>query len=504
MALRLVAATVVALALHSADASNEDVACASDAFADVRCATSTSAALLQTGFKHTHTQEQAPPTYDCTGADQQGRCWFLSELGETCMSTCARQGRSFSYAIADPERPLMPTLVNHQPKLKQEAWAALECYVPGEDRYHTANENAARHFSNDIGNWSHESCKLACPCGEVGSDRCVWKQAAGCVSQFMFRGVEYSGCATVDPEHETPWCQHQYQHTDKDDANLVKDWSSCTYTCEDEVPARPVVPVEPTRPIVPVEPTRPSQDAECGWSPAPSCVNEFNYEGNQYVGCTGADHDKKWCSNSDPYLGSWDYCTYTCTQKPNPVVPVVPVVPIVPVMPVDQSEECTWQPALGCSATFQYKGADYTGCTDMDHPAPWCSRDRVHTEAWYTCTRVCQRPVAPVPVPQPTPTGEDTICARHPEVEKDSIGNAATLDEVGYHITASAESPINMKRFVCRVVAKIGCKVTDQASLLGFVPFYSGIVAHQTYRNLEYELTTLCHAGGRWVQFRQP
>lgn len=74
-----------------------------------------------------------------------------------------------------------------------------------------------------------------------------------------------------------------------------------------------------------------------------------------------------------------------------------------------------------------------------------------------------------------------------------------TLDEAGYKISASANSPINMKRFVCRVVGKLECRVTDLASLMAFVPYYSGSITEQTYQHLESELTTLCHAGGKWV-----
>jgi len=74
-----------------------------------------------------------------------------------------------------------------------------------------------------------------------------------------------------------------------------------------------------------------------------------------------------------------------------------------------------------------------------------------------------------------------------------------TLDEAGYKIAASADSPINMKRFVCRVVGKLECRVQDMASLMAFVPYYSGLISAQTYAHLESELSTLCHAGGKWV-----
>lgn len=80
------------------------------------------------------------------------------------------------------------------------------------------------------------------------------------------------------------------------------------------------------------------------------------------------------------------------------------------------------------------------------------------------------------------------------------------MDEAGYLVAASADSPVNMKRFVCRVTEKIGCKVTELPALMAFVPYYSGLASHQSYAFLEAELITLCHAGGNWVvpYLRQP
>jgi len=90
-------------------------------------------------------------------------------------------------------------------------------------------------------------------------------------------------------------------------------------------------------------------------------------------------------------------------------------------------------------------------------------------------------------------------CYRNPAAQNDVIGATVTLDEAGYKIAASAGSPINMKRFICRVSSKIGCRVTDLSSLMAFVPYYSGAVSSQTYNRLETELATLCHTGGQWL-----
>jgi hypothetical protein len=90
-------------------------------------------------------------------------------------------------------------------------------------------------------------------------------------------------------------------------------------------------------------------------------------------------------------------------------------------------------------------------------------------------------------------------CSRNSQTENDVLGSSVSLDEAGYKIAAAADSPINMKRFICRVVDKIECRVTDYSALMAFVPYYSGLVSHQTYAHLQNELVTLCHTGGKWV-----
>jgi hypothetical protein len=160
--------------------------------------------------------------------------------------------------------------------------------------------------------------------------------------------------------------------------------------------------------------------------------------------------------------------------------------------------QCTWKQRPACAKSFTYKGVNYTGCSDVDHPSPWCSYDRIHKGNWTTCERVCTPAV--LPTASPTNASEDGApCDRHPEHENDAIGNLATLDAEGYKIGVATDSAINMKRFVCRVAQKIDCRVTDYPSLMAFVPNYLGSVIHETYEHLEAELRALCHTGGKWV-----
>jgi hypothetical protein len=95
---------------------------------------------------------------------------------------------------------------------------------------------------------------------------------------------------------------------------------------------------------------------------------------------------------------------------------------------------------------------------------------------------------------------EDTApCARHPEYENDAIGNLATLDDSGYKIVVAADSNINMKRFVCRVVDKIDCTVIDYSGLMAFLPWDLGSSIHKNYSTVESELSSICNDGSSWV-----
>jgi len=136
--------------------------------------------------------------------------------------------------------------------------------------------------------------------------------------------------------------------------------------------------------------------------------------------------------------------------------------------------------------------------------ATQCKHELHHSPLFPEELQKCLEPeptTAPTqaPAPAPAPVGPNDPCARHPDAENDVVGNHVTLDESGYKVLASLDSPVNTKRFVCRVVEHINCKVVDFAGLMGFVPYYSGVAAHQTYDHLESELKMLCHAGGKWV-----
>jgi hypothetical protein len=132
---------------------------------------------------------------------------------------------------------------------KQGPWVAFECFAPEEDRYHTANGNAAKH-QDDLGAFSHEGCKLACPCGGyIGEDKtdevvddepetepeaepelephsegnltCTWVPQSNCSQSFAYNGKNYTGCAAVD--YPTPWCSYDSVHKGS--------WATCSRVC---------------------------------------------------------------------------------------------------------------------------------------------------------------------------------------------------------------------------------------------------------------------------------
>lgn len=416
----------------------------------------------------------------------------------------------------------MPDLLSRQDDSgKMQPWAALECYVESEDHWHPANEDAAKNYFGNVGAWTNAKCRLACPCGDAEAASCKWRQPPACAPEFEWNGVLYTGCTSVD--HDRPWCQHHHQHTDKDEPH-PDDWSNCLYSCGPDTGNYAV-------------------EDGCEWTPASTCAPEFDYEGTHYVGCTATDHHTPWCSNADPYAGSWSHCSYGCNYTASETLQSPGISNTTETVNKLNNESakddmlCYWQPTPECSRSFSYKGVDYLGCTYEDHPTPWCSLDRVHRGFFSLCTRVCNSSasgtvkvvtttttttttttrtttttttemsttMADVATDAPTaaaarPTVQEKPCDRHPEAENDAIGQAATLDEAGYQVTAAEDSPINMKRFICRVVDKIDCEVNDLPSLYGFVPHYSGTVSHQTYQHLEAELKIICHSGGKWIE----
>lgn len=112
----------------------------------------------------------APAAAQCpnAGFSAHDRCWYLSDAGASCKATCSAQGLQYSHFTAPEASPIVPSLLNRNPATKQFAWGRLECYVPGDDRYHAAQAVAASNTGDngEAGDWSVSVCRLSCPCGK--------------------------------------------------------------------------------------------------------------------------------------------------------------------------------------------------------------------------------------------------------------------------------------------------------------------------------------------------
>lgn len=158
----------------------------------------------------------------------QGRCWLLSELGDSCGQTCAAQGRPLNFTLADPTDPIVPKLLGTEPTGGQEnPWGVFECFVPEKDSYRAANEKVVQQ-AEKIWNWSYPSCQLACPCGPVGGAGKCWQKAPGCLSAYIYNGTRYSQCIALD--RDQPWCMKVPQRATLDDIKPAE-WSSCVDSC---------------------------------------------------------------------------------------------------------------------------------------------------------------------------------------------------------------------------------------------------------------------------------
>jgi len=104
------------------------------------------------------------------GIRQLERCWYLSPINTNCRDTCAKHGLAFDWAFVGDGQPIIPQLLGHQPKRKQEPWGRLECFVKEENRYHPAQPKPASNTGDeggDPGEWKYYNCELACSCSPM-------------------------------------------------------------------------------------------------------------------------------------------------------------------------------------------------------------------------------------------------------------------------------------------------------------------------------------------------
>lgn len=106
---------------------------------------------------------------DGEGIRAQDRCWYLSKVGNNCATTCAEHG--LMYAFTAPVIDMVPKIMGHSPATRQAPWLFVECYVPGENRFHPYNSNAwgvpektPPEELAEAAQQSYPTCQLACSC----------------------------------------------------------------------------------------------------------------------------------------------------------------------------------------------------------------------------------------------------------------------------------------------------------------------------------------------------
>eukprot|EP00747_Dinoflagellata_sp_TGD_P089121 gnl/TRDRNA2_/TRDRNA2_164219_c0_seq2.p1 gnl/TRDRNA2_/TRDRNA2_164219_c0~~gnl/TRDRNA2_/TRDRNA2_164219_c0_seq2.p1 ORF type:complete len:482 (-),score=91.22 gnl/TRDRNA2_/TRDRNA2_164219_c0_seq2:352-1623(-) len=84
-----------------------------------------------------------------------------------------------------------------------------------------------------------------------------------------------------------------------------------------------------------------------------------------------------------------------------------------------------------------------------------------------------------------------------PEVVAD--GTSASLDDDGYKAVAALRNDREMELFIRRAVTDLGCRVVDEGSLRGFVPYHSGTSATQTFIRLRDEILHVASQPRSWI-----
>ena len=156
-------------------------------------------------------------------------------------------------------------------------------------------------------------CAQKCPL----SSECKAHTGITCIFPFIYRGVKYSGCTTVD-NGEVPWCSTV---TDKD-GNYIDHpsnfhtWGNCGQNCS------------LSNPITTTSTT--TNTSRCKTQRGSPCAFPFIYKGVKYSGCTKVDNGPvqvPWCSTvTDKYgnyiehptkLLTWGYCGQDCPSSPH-------------------------------------------------------------------------------------------------------------------------------------------------------------------------------------------
>ncbi|XP_071745086.1 uncharacterized protein [Lepeophtheirus salmonis] len=163
---------------------------------------------------------------------------------------------------------------------------------------------------------------------------CLTKQNIPCMFPFIYKGFEYSNCASVD-NGNVPWCAISLYRE-----GFARVFGECGSSCE----------VEET-----------STNVGCTSSLGYRCLFPFKFNDVEYDKCTLVGDSKPWCAvskytNSDETLG-WQYCKDSCDVAPSP-----------------NSNSCLTTEGQACILPFMYYDVKYDKCTDIDNNGlKWCA-----------------------------------------------------------------------------------------------------------------------------------
>jgi hypothetical protein len=179
----------------------------------------------------------------------------------------------------------------------------------------------------------------------------------------------------------------------------------------------------------------------------------------------------------------------------------------------EETVVCQWKMSPRCAPTFEYMGVRYNSCVSDDDSEAWCSHDGLYEGGWSRCSFACEPRAKMLSMAQQTLT---LTQAENVSVDAEALpdlslldtqqtpydGATAPLDETGYTAIAELCDSPEMTRFVRRQISAIGCRITDQNALAGFVPWYSGEADVQSYDKLDGELRCLCtrNQGPPWIE----
>jgi len=307
---------------------------------------------------------------------------------------------------------------------------------------------------------------------------CYWKMPTWCMASFVYRGASRTGC--IDGENSRPWCSH--------DVTFSGGWSECSFTCEQRSRMENIA-----KSIV-LGQIR-SETADIG-------VRAESRTGTTGVGVraesrAGADNSGV---RGESHAGADDSGIRAESRAGSDGIGV-------------RAESRAGTAGSGVRAKSR-AGSDDSGSGEAKAETDGSgvrAASRVETNS----SQVPQ--AGPIAVP---PGGLDPnylVPVYIPAINLQSgnsvqqqlggfgatmstasaygPGATATLEESGYLSVAALCDSAEMAMFVRRVVAQIGCLITNEKNLEGFAPWYSGEADVQSFTKLDSELRCLCTRG---------